>query len=56
MKSKTVYLTIEEKKEIVKNGGVVPICIQGDGKKNAFIAKLRGTIFNGSLKNKRIKL
>ena len=56
MKSKTVYLTIEEKRELALKGLRVPVCVGNSYQKKSFIAKLRGTIFDGSLKNKGIGL
>ena len=56
MRKKTVYLTMDEKKELALNGKDVPICVGRFENKNSLIAKLRGTIFNDSLKNKNINL
>ena len=56
MKNEKKYLTMEEKKELFFKGKTVPICVGKNSQKNTFIAKLRGTIFDGSLKNKRISL
>lgn len=56
MKKKNVYLTMEEKRALALQGKKVPICIGNSRRKNSFIAKLRGTIFDGSLKNKKLNL
>lgn len=56
MKNKKVYLTMREKKEMALGGETVPVCVRGSKHKNHFIAKLRGTIFDGSLVEKKIKL
>lgn len=56
MKTNKVYLTMREKKEMALNGEVVPVCIRDSKHKNHFIAKLRGTIFDGSLAGKKINL
>lgn len=50
------YLTIKEKKALVLAGKDVPLCVGESRKKNSYIAKLRGTIFDGSLKNKNINI
>ena len=50
------YLTIQQKKELALSGKDVPICIRGTDLKNSFIAKIRGSIFDGSLKNKKLSI
>ena len=54
---KNKYLTAEEKKQLALDGKEVPICVSyGSNKnRNSFICKIR-SIWDGSLKNKRIKL
>lgn len=56
MKRKTVYLTLEEKRELALRGECVPVCIGDSNYRNGFIAKIRGSIFDGSLLNKRMKV
>lgn len=56
MNKKDIYLTMEEKRALAINGKDVPICVGRTSNKNTFIAKLRGTIFDDSLKNKKIGL
>lgn len=56
MKKNKVYLTMREKKALALSGKEVPVCIRGSKSKNYFIAKLRGTIFDGSLLRKKINL
>lgn len=56
MKKKVVYLTMEEKKMLALDGKDVPLCVGRTAKKNSFIAKIRGSIFDGSLKNKKLSL
>lgn len=56
MKKKVVYLTIEEKRELALKGLSAPVCVGNSNKKKSFIAKLRGTSFDGSLGSKSIKL
>lgn len=56
MRKKTTYLTMDEKKKLALSGKDVPICVGRSTSKNIFIAKLRGTIFDGSLKNKNLSL
>ena len=53
--SKRRFLTIEEKRELARQGKEVPIYMSSSSDKPSFIAKLRN-IHDGSLKNKRIKL
>lgn len=54
---KNKFLTIDEKKQLLAEGKDVPICISynADKNRNGFICKIR-SIWDGSLKNKRIKL
>lgn len=56
MRRENIYLTMEEKKVLALEGKDVPICVGRSTDKNTFIAKLRGTIFDGSLKNKKLSL
>ena len=56
MSKRTQYLTIKEKKALVLAGKNVPLCIGESSNKNSYIAKLRGTIFDGSLRKKNISL
>ena len=56
MKKKKKYLTIEEKKALFLSGKDVPVCVGDSSCKNSFIAKLRETIFDGSLKRKNLNL
>lgn len=57
MAKKIQYYTIEEKREMAKQGINVPIQINhtSDKNRNGFISKIR-SIHDGSRKNKRIKL
>lgn len=55
MKRRKKYLSIEEKRELIYSGKYAPICMSDSPIKESFIAKLRGSIFDDSLKNKRIK-
>jgi len=52
MKEKNIFLTMDEKYEMILQGKPIPICVGNSDphKKNSFISKLRGTIFDGSLK------
>lgn len=52
---KRKFLTIEEKRELIRQGKKAPICMSDSFSKASFIAKLRN-IHDGSLTNKRIKL
>ena len=56
MSKKITYLTMEEKKTLALAGKKVPICINRNSSKNSFIAKIRGSIFDGSLKNKKFSI
>jgi len=56
MRKKNTYLTMEEKKDLALNGKAVPICINRTSQKNSFIAKIRGSIFDGSLNNKKFSI
>ncbi len=49
------YLTIKEKKILALANKDIPLCVS-KSYRNHFIVKLRGVIFNGSLKNKNIKI
>lgn len=50
------YLTAEEKKKLALSGKPVPICTSSNtSERNGFIAKIR-SIWDGSLKNKRMEL
>ena len=50
------YLTIQQKKELALSGKDVPLCVRGTGSKNSFIAKIRCSVFDGSLKNKEFSI
>ena len=54
---KKKYLTAKEKIVLAQEGKDVPICVSMGSEKNrnSFICKVR-SIWDGSLKNKRIKL
>lgn len=54
MAKKMRYLTIEQKRNYIRQGKKVPLRVQGNGR--SLISKLRGTIFDGSLKSKRMGL
>lgn len=56
MSKEIKYLTIKEKKALILAGKDVPLCVGESRNKNSYIAKLRGTIFDGSLKNKNISI
>ena len=56
MRKQVKYLTLEEKKKLALSGQKVPICVGNSSSKNGFIAKIRGSIFDGSLKNKKMKI
>ena len=57
MMSKQVkYLTLEKKKRLALSGQKVPICVGNSSSKNGFITKIRGSIFDGSLKKKEMKI
>lgn len=56
MAKKMRYLTIEQKRNYIRQGKKIPLRVQGDGRSLSLISKLRGTIFDGSLKNKRMGL
>ena len=56
MKRREKYLTIEEKRAYAYAGKRTPVCISDSPIKEYFIAKLRGSIFDGQLVGKRIKL
>ena len=56
MSKQIKYLTIEEKKKLALSGQKVPICVCKSSSKNGFIAKIRGSIFDGSLKSKTLKI
>lgn len=57
MKEKNIFLTMDEKYEMILQGKPIPICVGNSDphKKNSFISKLRGTIFDGSLKKLNLK-
>lgn len=50
MSKKIKYLTIEQKKELLQQGKKIPLRVKGNSRKLNLIIKLRGTIFDGSLK------
>ena len=50
------YLTIEEKKDLLKDGKRIPIRVKGNGRDIKLLVKTRGTIESGDLKNKRMGL
>lgn len=50
------YLTIEQKKEFLRNGKRIPLRVKGNGRSLNLIVKLRGTIFDGSLKTQKMGL
>ena len=50
------YLSMKEKREIAQKGGRVSLCSTGSKNRNFLIAKLRGTIFDGSLNKKAFKI
>ena len=50
------YLTIEEKKDLLKEGKRIPIRVKGNGRDIKLLVKTRGTIESGDLKNKRMGL
>ncbi len=54
MKNQTEFLTMEQKRDLALQGKAIPMRIKKSGEKNSYIAKLRGTIFDGSLKKKRL--
>lgn len=56
MKKKIKFLTVEEKRALALQGKEVPICIGDSTSKNSYIAKIRGTIFDGSLKYKKFHM
>ncbi len=56
MKNRKKFLTIEEKMEMVKSGKTAPICYQEKSSRNGFVVKIRGSIFDGVLSRKNIKL
>ena len=56
MSRQVKFLTIEEKKKLALSGQQVPFCVSKSSSKNGFIAKIRGSIFDGSLKNKKLKI
>ena len=56
MSKQVKYLTMEEKKSLALSGQKVPLCVGKASSKNGFIAKIRGSIFDGSLKNKKLKI
>ena len=55
MKQTKKFLSIKEKKELIRSGQYAPICMSNSPKILSFIAKFRGSIFDGYLKDKRIK-
>ena len=50
------YLTIEEKKDLLKEGKRIPIRVKGNGRDIKLLVKTRGTIESGDLKDKRMGL
>ena len=50
------YLTIGEKKELLKDGKRIPLRVKGNGRDIKLLVKTRGTIESGELKNKRMGL
>lgn len=56
MSKTNTYLTIEQKKALALSGKDVPLCVGKNASKNSFIAKIRGSIFDGSLKNKKFSI
>ena len=56
MKKEIKFLTAEEKKNLAMQGKNVPVCIGSSVPRNSFIAKVRGTIFDGSLNHKKFYL
>lgn len=56
MRKNEKYLTMAQKRELALKGERVPICVGNSNHKSSFIAKIRGAIFDDSLKNKRINL
>ncbi len=50
------FLTMQEKKELALAGKDVPLCVKTYGvKNNNFISKIR-SIWDGSIKNKKMKI
>ena len=56
MKRRKTFLTIEEKRALIYTGKHAPVCMGSSSKKESFITKMRGCIFDGFLDAKRIKL
>ena len=56
MRKANTYLTIEQKKTLALSGKDVPLCVGNTVSKNSFIAKIRGSIFDDSLKNKKFSI
>ncbi|MCC8014888.1 MAG: hypothetical protein LIO87_06795 [Eubacterium sp.] len=50
------YLTIEQKRALALSGKDVPLCVGKTVSKNSFIDKIRGFIFDGSLKNRKFNI
>ena len=50
------YLTIDDKKDLLSRGEIIPLRVKGNGRDIKTIVKTRGTIESGYLKNKRMGL
>ena len=50
------YLNMEQKKNILKDKGFIPLRVKGNGRKVKIIVKTRGTIESGYLKGKKMGL
>lgn len=53
---KGIYLTVEQKRQLALSGKNVPVCVSKDNEKISFIAKIRGSIFDGNLKEKTLRI
>ena len=56
MTKKMKYLNIEQKKELLRQGKKTPLRVKGNGRSLNLIAKLRGTIFDGTLNLRKMGL
>ena len=56
MPKKMKYLTIDQKKKYLQQGKKIPLRVKGNGRRLNLIAKLRGTISDGSLSMRKMGL
>lgn len=50
------YLTMQQKKDLALSGKDVPLCVNGANLKTQFITKMRGFIFDDTLKSKKFSI